>query len=567
MTRAVRQLTHSLVLAVCAGLVAPDLVGAEEVWVAPTSQQDVGGFEVASNVVWPVTPIGAVRFVWSLPDDLQTFQGAKVAIIPASSDGASTLSVMVCPAQNGAAVTTGCSSLSAQGFTGKPNQLVEVEIGPMLSPIMALPGTKYLAVLAFTMPTTTTDHIVGLRFSYVSNLNATSLTNGIQVQQNALSPNIVDGFSGNSVPGGVYGATVAGGGSPQAINAVNGSFGTISGGAANAIAPGASYATIGGGEGHLASADHATVGGGFHNVVAASFATVAGGYHNSANADSAAVAGGNSNTVYGAGATIGGGVYNTAGGRNAALTMTVAGGYGNTASGDTATVGGGYGNTASGDTATVGGGYSNSASGHYATVAGGQNNSASGVASFAAGNGASANLDGCFVWSDSTTSSPTLCGAANQFVGRASGGVVFFTSWDFATGVAVAAGGGSWSSLSDRNAKEHFAAIEPRRVLARVAQLPIQTWNYKAQDATIRHIGPMAQDFYSAFEVGEDERHITDIDEGGVALAAIQGLHQLVQDQQTQIDHQYQQLEAQRQRLEALKTLVCRDHPDVALCE
>ena len=34
----------------------------------------------------------------------------------------------------------------------------------------------------------------------------------------------------------------------------------------------------------------------------------------------------------------------------------------------------------------------------------------------------------------------------------------------------------------------------------------------------------MAQDFYAAFNVGEDNRHITSIDEDGVALAAIEAL-------------------------------------------
>jgi regulator of replication initiation timing len=34
----------------------------------------------------------------------------------------------------------------------------------------------------------------------------------------------------------------------------------------------------------------------------------------------------------------------------------------------------------------------------------------------------------------------------------------------------------------------------------------------------------MAQDFYAAFKVGEDDRHITSIDEDGVALAAIKAL-------------------------------------------
>ena len=61
--------------------------------------------------------------------------------------------------------------------------------------------------------------------------------------------------------------------------------------------------------------------------------------------------------------------------------------------------------------------------------------------------------------------------------------------------------------------------------MKKVAALPITRWNFK-QDKGIEHIGPMAQDFYEAFEVGMDDRHIATVDEGGVALAAIQGLNQ-----------------------------------------
>ena len=53
----------------------------------------------------------------------------------------------------------------------------------------------------------------------------------------------------------------------------------------------------------------------------------------------------------------------------------------------------------------------------------------------------------------------------------------------------------------------------------------ITSWSYKAESPSVRHIGPMAQDFYSAFGLGLDGKHITTIDEGGVALAAIQGLY------------------------------------------
>jgi hypothetical protein len=38
-------------------------------------------------------------------------------------------------------------------------------------------------------------------------------------------------------------------------------------------------------------------------------------------------------------------------------------------------------------------------------------------------------------------------------------------------------------------------------------------------------MGPMAQDFYTAFGLGEDDRHITTVDADGVALAAIQALY------------------------------------------
>ena len=54
--------------------------------------------------------------------------------------------------------------------------------------------------------------------------------------------------------------------------------------------------------------------------------------------------------------------------------------------------------------------------------------------------------------------------------------------------------------------------------------MPITSWSYKAEKPSIRHIGPMAQDFYKAFGLGLDNKHITTIDEGGVALVAIQGL-------------------------------------------
>ena len=41
-----------------------------------------------------------------------------------------------------------------------------MEIGGFIAPRLGTPGANYLAVIAYTTPTTATDHIVGLRFSY-----------------------------------------------------------------------------------------------------------------------------------------------------------------------------------------------------------------------------------------------------------------------------------------------------------------------------------------------------------------------------------------------------------------
>jgi hypothetical protein len=87
----------------------------------------------------------------------------------------------------------------------------------------------------------------------------------------------------------------------------------------------------------------------------------------------------------------------------------------------------------------------------------------------------------------------------------------------------------AFNSTSDRNAKENFSPVNAGEVLDKVAALTITRWNFKA-DAGTRHLGPMAQDFYSSFNVGSDDKHIAVVDEGGVALAAIQGLNQKLEE-------------------------------------
>ncbi len=104
---------------------------------------------------------------------------------------------------------------------------------------------------------------------------------------------------------------------------------------------------------------------------------------------------------------------------------------------------------------------------------------------------------------------------------------------------------------SDRNTKENFAPVDSRAVLEKVAALPLSQWNYKADTGT-RHLGPMAQDFYAAFNIGPDDKHIATVDADGVALAAIQGLNQKFEAEAKSKDARIRELEARLEKLERL---------------
>jgi trimeric autotransporter adhesin len=114
---------------------------------------------------------------------------------------------------------------------------------------------------------------------------------------------------------------------------------------------------------------------------------------------------------------------------------------------------------------------------------------------------------------------------------------------------------GTFNNLSDRNAKQDFAPVSSAQILNEVLHLPISQWSYK-EDPTTRHIGPVSQDFYSIFNIGTDERHLAPIDEGGVALAAIQGLNQRVTEKEAEVrnlQNRLDELQAVVNRLAAKK--------------
>ena len=254
--------------------------------------------------------------------------------------------------------------------------------------------------------------------------------------------------------------------------------------------------------------------------------------------------------------TVGGGLSNWAVGE----ASTVAGGTGNSATGIRSTVGGGLGSYATGAHATIAGGEINTAAGVLSMVPGGIDNHADGDYSFAAGRRAHALEHGMFVWADGNnfdftpTSYRPVGQSANTFNVRATGvGGAWFVTGTNAAGFpswgCYAQNGTGWTCTSDRNAKRNLEPMDGADVLEKVAAMPIYRWQPKeGPNADVVHVGPMAQDFHAAFGLGSDDKAIGLQDADGVALAAIQGLYQLAQQQARALEALRSELAEQRAR-------------------
>ena len=116
--------------------------------------------------------------------------------------------------------------------------------------------------------------------------------------------------------------------------------------------------------------------------------------------------------------------------------------------------------------------------------------------------------------------------------------------------------------------KEAFSFVSAREVLDKVVEMPVTTWRFKSENDSVRHIGPVAQDFMAAFGYGIDDKYITATDADGVALAAIQGLYAKLSDElkeQAQVNTALRWHNAQLQaRLARLESAILRE-PEFAL--
>ena len=229
----------------------------------------------------------------------------------------------------------------------------------------------------------------------------------------------------------------------------------------------------------------------------------------------------------------------------------------------------GYYTTASGQNSIAFGSYT-IASG-VLSAAFGSNTTASGTNSFVVGNNSTATTTssialgtevnsihaGSFCFGDASSTVDLNSSSGNQMNMRFHGGYRLYSSNDLSSYVAVASGAGSWTGVSDKNVKENFRELNFEEVLIKLNQLNVSEWGYKAQNPNKnenykiqpKHIGPMAQDFFAAFGLGETEIGINSFDIDGVNMAAIKGLINRTNDQAKTI-------EELRKEIEELKRLL-----------
>jgi trimeric autotransporter adhesin len=244
-------------------------------------------------------------------------------------------------------------------------------------------------------------------------------------------------------------------------------------------------------------------------------------------------------------------------GEEVSVIGTYATGFGaNTIVGGTGGFAAGINNSCAGFTC-VALGYTNTATGQ-GSVAIGYRVTADASYSVALGHRASSNgHTGVFVIGDQSTTDSIEASVDNQFSARYAGGYRLYTNAVTTVGVSLNAGGSTWNAISDRNRKELFLPVDGESVLARIRAMPVTTWRYiDEQDRSIRHMGPMAQDWDRAFGFSGDSTTINTGDFDGVNFAAAKALEERTAAQQAQIQALRTELDASRGENAALRQVV-----------
>lgn len=265
--------------------------------------------------------------------------------------------------------------------------------------------------------------------------------------------------------------------------------------------------------------------------------------------------------------------------------QVTASGYGAFAFGDqvnvSSTVGVGFGSgvTVSG-TAGFSAGASNVCSG-FACTAIGYTVRAGGQGSVALGYRTTANNDyavalgyrasnnthtGTMVMGDESTTDSVRNQADNEFRIRYNGGIRLRVS-TAANGNTPGAGGNvgcdltvavpTWTCASSRTLKNNYEPVHGEDVLIRLRSVPVTTWSMIGGEE-VRHLGPVAEDFWQAFGLGLGETTIGMGDIDGVNFAAAKALEARTADLQTQLNARTAQVAELRGQVDAQAALIAR---------
>jgi len=342
-------------------------------------------------------------------------------------------------------------------------------------------------------------------------------------------------------------------------NGVLGRYGTIAGGLLDTVH--SFGGTVGGGRFNHSIAGYSTVSGGFDNQ--------AGGYPDSAFGEYSTIGGGTKNRAFGISTTIAGGNENTACNEN----VTVGGGSLNHSCDTGSTISGGYHNYNDALYGVIGGGYENGMVGEYCVIPGGRGNSVGRLAppypafSMAFGDGVCVQDSFRVVFFDGANSGRLGLNRDDCD----DGGVLYpiHVGTDATNGNgAHLTEGGTWVNSSSREFKEKFQPLDARVLLKKISDLDIQSWYYKNTEE--RHIGPVAEDFVEAFNVGDmraedgqrDNHYISSADVAGVALVGVQELYRMVNELQEKTE-KIEKLEQQMAQLEAMVEVIWSQQNEV----
>jgi hypothetical protein len=265
---------------------------------------------------------------------------------------------------------------------------------------------------------------------------------------------------------------------------------------------------------------------GYNNSAPGDSAGCLSGYFNSADGAASVVCGGNRDSTYRNASVVVGGSRNVVEGRYSFIGCGQRNRIGDIQWG---VIAGGRDNSIGlANSSAIGGGWGNHiGNGHFSTIPGGFQDTVYGRCSMAFGENVTTfeNRNVTFFDGDSSGSFGIN---RDYWQGGTDHPIHVGTNTSNGNGAYLSAGG-TWTDGSSRSFKDRFQDLDTDELLAKIAELPVQSWYYR--DSEERHIGPVAEDFVAAFAVGAvgedgtpDEKYLSAKDVSGVALAAVKEL-------------------------------------------